>query len=91
MTDCERKKIMKRHRQNYYNDSNAPAVKQQKLGTRQTVYEVMTPSLKQVYSKRVNNYKCMPKEKKKRTLDNRKTIYKTMEKSKKEKVLAKRI
>ena len=50
LTNCERKKIMKRHRQNYCNDSNAPAVKQQKLEARQTVYEVMTPLLKQVYS-----------------------------------------
>ena len=65
LTNSERKRVMKNHRQSYINNNIAPAVKQQKFEAKQLKYRMMSPSVKQqVNVKRVNDYKCMLKEKK---------------------------
>ena len=46
LTSCERKRIMKRHRQNYANENMAPTVNQQKLEAKQITYKIMNPLLK---------------------------------------------
>ena len=82
LTNCERKRIMKNHRRNYINEITAPAIKKQKLETKQMKY-------KTINSKRVNDYKIMAEEKKQKILENRRTIYEVLDKSKKEEVLTK--
>ena len=90
LTNCERKRIMRNHRQNYINEITAPALKKQKLETKQMKYKTIDPLVKhQVNSKRVNYYKIMAEEKKQKILENRRTIYEVLDKSKKEEVLTK--
>jgi hypothetical protein len=90
LTNCERKRIMKNHRQNYINEITAPALKKQKLETKQMKYKTIDPIVKQQFnSKHVNDYKIMAKEKKQKILENRGTIYEVLDKSKKEEVLTK--
>jgi hypothetical protein len=58
LTNCERKRIMKNHRQIYINEITAPALKKQKLETKQMKYKTIDPLVKQqANSKRVNDYK----------------------------------
>jgi hypothetical protein len=67
LTNCERKRIMRNHRQNYINEITAPALKKQRLETKQMKYKTIDPLVKQqVNSKCVNNYKMMDKEKNKK-------------------------
>jgi hypothetical protein len=69
LINCERKIITKNHRQNYINEITAPALKKQKLGTKQMKYKTIDPLVKQqVNSKRVNDYKIMAKGKKQKVL-----------------------
>jgi hypothetical protein len=90
LTNCERKMIMKNHRQNYINDFIEPALKKQKLETKQMKYKTMDPLVKQqVNSKRVNDHKIMAQEKKQKILENRTTKYEMLDKSKKEELLTK--
>ena len=91
LTNSERKRVMKNHRQSYINDNIAPAVQQQKFEAEQLTYKMMSPSVKrQVNVKRVNDYKCMLKEKKQQILKKR-TKYQTMDQSKKLKLLTKNL
>jgi hypothetical protein len=90
LTNCERKRIMKNHRQNYINDFIEPGLKKQKLETKQMRYKTMDPLVKQqVNSKHVNDYKIMAQEKKQKILENSKTKYEMLDKSKKEEQLTK--
>ncbi len=47
LTNCERKRIMKNHRQNYINEITVPALKKQKLETKQMEYKMIDPLVKQ--------------------------------------------
>ncbi|CAB3985338.1 ATP-dependent DNA helicase PIF1 [Paramuricea clavata] len=90
LTNCERKRIMKNHRQNYINDFIEPGLKKRKLETKQMRYKTMEPLVKQqVNSKHVNDYKIIAHEKKQKILENRKTKYEMLDKSKKEELLTK--
>ena len=92
LTNCERKRIMKNHRQQYRNDLIEPALKKRKLETRQMQYKTMDPLVKQqVNSKHVNDYKVMAQEKKQKFLKNLKTKYEMLDQSKKKKLLTKNI
>ncbi|CAB3979240.1 ATP-dependent DNA helicase PIF1 [Paramuricea clavata] len=76
LSNCERKRIMKNHRQNYINDFIEPALKKQKLETKQMKYKTMDPLVKQqVNSKHVNDYKIMAQEKKQKILEKGKTNF----------------
>ncbi len=47
LTNCKRERIMKNHRQNYINEATAPALKKQKLETKQMKYKTMAQDKKQ--------------------------------------------
>ena len=47
LSNCERKRIMKNHRQNYINEFIEPALKKQKLETKQMKYKTIAQEKKQ--------------------------------------------
>ena len=65
LTNCERKRIMKNHRQNYINDFIEPALKKQKVETKQMKYKMMAKEKKQkLLTKNMNYKQTMSKEQK---------------------------
>ena len=65
LSNCERKRIMKNHRQNYINDFVEPALKKQKLETKQMKYKTMAQEKKQkILQNRKKKYEKLDKSKK---------------------------
>jgi hypothetical protein len=90
LTNCERKRIMRNHRQNYINDFIEPALKKQKLDTKQMKYKTMAKEKKQkLLAKNMNYKETMSKEQKQKVLENKRAKYEAMEQSKKEELLSK--
>ncbi len=98
LTNCERKRIMKSHRQKKqkletkqikykttYNEKN-PKI----LENRRTIYEVLDKSKKEeVLTKNLNYKKTISKEQKQKILEKKRVKYKTLDQSKKEELLTK--
>ena len=88
LTNCERKRIMKNHRQNYINDFIEPALKKQKLETKQMKYKTMAKEKKQkLHTKNINYKQTMSKELKQ--VKKVREKYEAMDQSKKKELLAK--
>ncbi|CAB3999394.1 Hypothetical predicted protein [Paramuricea clavata] len=89
LTNCGRKRIMKKHRQNYINDFIEPALKKQKLDTKQMKYKTMAKEKKQkLLAKNMNYKETMSKEQKQKVRENKRVKYEAMDQSKKEELLA---
>ena len=91
LTNCERKRIMKNHRQDYINDFIEPAsLKKRKLETKQMKYKTMAKGKKQkLLTKNMNYKQTMSKEQKQKDLENKRVKYEAMDQSKKDELLAK--
>ncbi|CAB3981146.1 Hypothetical predicted protein [Paramuricea clavata] len=64
LSNCERKRIMKNHRQSYINDFIEPALKKHKLETKQMKYKTMAQEKKQKILEKKRKYEKLDKSKK---------------------------
>ncbi|CAB4022606.1 Hypothetical predicted protein [Paramuricea clavata] len=81
LSNCERKRIMKNHRQNYINDFIEPALKKQKLETKQMKYKTMAQEKKQkILENRKTKYEKLDESKKEEQLTKNMNYRKTMNK-----------
>ena len=88
MSNCERKRIIKNHRQNYINDFIQPALKTQKLETKQIKYKTMAQEKKQkILQNRKRKYEKLDKSKKEELLTKNINYKETMSKEQKRKTL----
>jgi hypothetical protein len=88
LSNCERKTIMKNHRQSYINDFIEPARKKQKLETKQIKYKTMAQEKKQkILENRKTKYEKLDKSKKEEQLTKNMNYKKTMNKGQKQKIL----
>ena len=97
LTNCERKRIMKNHRQNYINDIE-PAIhkimaqekKQKILENRRTKYGMLDKSKKEeLLTKNMNYRKTMNIGQKQKVLENKRIKYEEMDQSRREELLTK--
>jgi hypothetical protein len=93
LTNCERKRIMKNHRQNYINDFIEPALKEQKVETKQMKYKMMAKEKKQkLLTKNMNYKQTMSKEQNQKVLESKRVKYVAMDQSKKkDKIMSNRM
>ena len=92
LSNCERKRIMKKHRQNYINGIIEPALKKQKLEKRRMKYKAFDPAKKgEVLNKNLNYKRAMGGEQKQKLLENQREKYKALDQSKKEELLKKNL
>ncbi|CAB3996650.1 Hypothetical predicted protein [Paramuricea clavata] len=91
LTNCERKRIMKKHRQDYINDFIEPtSLKKRKLETKQMKYKIMAKEKKQkLLTKNMNYKQTMTKDQKQKDLENKRVKYEAIDQSKKDELLAK--
>ena len=88
LTNCKRIRIMKNHSRNYINEITAPAVKKQKLKTKQMKYKTMAQEKKQkILQNRKTKYEKLDKSKKEEYLTKNMNYRKTMNKGQKQKIL----
>ena len=88
LSNCERKRIMKNHRQSYINDFIEPALKKHKLETNQIKYKTMAQEKKQkILENRKTKYEKLDKSKKEEQLTNNMNYKKIMNKGQKQKMM----
>ena len=92
LSNYERKRIMKEHRQNYINGIIEPALKKQKLEKRRMKYKALDLAKKgEVLDKNLNYKRAMGGEQKQKLLENQREKYKALDQSKKEELLKKNL
>ncbi|CAB3983248.1 Hypothetical predicted protein [Paramuricea clavata] len=88
LSNCERKRIMKNHRQSYINDFIEPALKKQKLETKQMKYKTMAQEKKQtILENRRAKYEAMDQLKKEEQLTKNMNYKETMGEEQKQRLL----
>ena len=91
LSNCERKRIMKNHRQNYINEITPPALKKQKLETKQMKDKTIYKEKRQkILENRRTIYEMLDKSKKEEVLTKNLNYKKTISKEQKQKILEKK-